>query len=44
MTTGSMEEMKIWVLSFGAEVEVERPAELKEAVIAEIEKMKKIYG
>ena len=44
ITTGSMEEMKIWVLSFGAEVEVERPAELKEAVIAEIEKMKKIYG
>ena len=44
ITTGSMAEMKIWVLGFGAEVEVERPAELKEAVIAEIEKMKKIYG
>ncbi len=43
ITTGSMEEIKSWVLGFGAEVEVVRPPELKEAVIAEIEKMKKIY-
>ena len=44
ITTGSMEEIKSWVLGFGAEVEVERPAELKDAVIEEIEKMKKIYA
>lgn len=44
ITTGSMEEIKSWVLGFGAEVEVDRPAELKDAVISEIEKMKKTYG
>ena len=43
ITTGSMEEIKRWALGFGAEVEVDRPFELKEAVIEEIEKMKKIY-
>ncbi|MFP4662205.1 MAG: helix-turn-helix transcriptional regulator, partial [Halanaerobiales bacterium] len=43
VTTGSMEEMKSWVLSFGASVEVIRPEELKLSVKEEIEKMGKIY-
>lgn len=44
VTTGSMEEIKSWILSFGADVEIIRPKELKEKIITEIEKMKKAYN
>lgn len=43
ISTSSMQEIKYWILGFGAGVEVLEPGELKEEVIEEIEKMKKIY-
>lgn len=41
--TGSMKEIKSWILGFGSEVRVLKPEELREEVIAEIEKMRNIY-
>jgi len=42
--TGSIEEIKSWILSFGAEVEVLEPEDLKLEIKDEIENMLKIYG
>ncbi|MEJ6950742.1 helix-turn-helix transcriptional regulator [Natronospora cellulosivora (SeqCode)] len=44
ITTGSFEEIKSWILGYGANAEVISPEELKEAVRKEIGKMKEIYG
>ncbi|QTL99151.1 WYL domain-containing protein [Iocasia frigidifontis] len=41
--TGSRKEIKNWILSYGSSVEVIRPADLKEEIADEIEKMQKIY-
>ncbi|HLV10602.1 MAG TPA: YafY family protein [Halanaerobiales bacterium] len=43
VTTGSMTEIKSWILGYGSEVEVIRPPELKEEIRKEIEKMREIY-
>ena len=41
--TGSLQEMKRWVLSFGSEAEVRAPRKLKEEIKQEINEMKKKY-
>lgn len=43
ITTGSRAELKSWILSYGREVEVIKPQELRQEVRNEIEKMKEIY-
>lgn len=43
ITSSSMQELKHWILSFGAGVEILEPEELREEVMEEIEKMKEIY-
>jgi len=41
--TGSREEIKKWVLGYGSEAEVLRPAELRKEMQQEIEKMLENY-
>ena len=36
-------EIKSWILSMGANVEVIKPEKLREDIICEIEKIKKLY-
>ncbi len=43
LNTGSSEELKSWILSYGSEVEVLKPDELRQEVIEELEKMRKVY-
>lgn len=43
VTTGSMTEIKNWILSYGSSVEVIRPEELKQEIVKEINKMQAIY-
>lgn len=43
VVTGSMQEMKNWILGYGASVEVIRPEELRQEVMEEIGKMEEIY-
>ena len=41
--TGSMKELKRWILSFGCEAKVVEPKELREELKVEIEKMRSVY-
>lgn len=43
LTTGSHEELKSWILSYGSDVEVLKPEEFREDVKAEIKEMGNIY-
>ena len=43
VTTSSMEEIKNWILGYGASVQVIRPKELKQEIVEEINKMQETY-
>ncbi len=42
--SGSLDEIRRWVMQYGSHAEVLQPIELRAAVIEEIERMKKIYA
>jgi len=43
LSTGSREELKSWILSYGSEVEVIEPEDFRQVVINEIEEMYELY-
>jgi predicted DNA-binding transcriptional regulator YafY len=43
LTTQSLDEMKRWVLTYGAQAEVIEPKELREMIEAEVKKMGQLY-
>ena len=44
ITTVSREELKSWILGYGSEVEVLEPEDFRQEIIAEINKMYKVYN
>jgi predicted DNA-binding transcriptional regulator YafY len=44
MQVAGIEEVRRWLLGYGAEAEALEPAELRVALAAEIKKMRNIYG